>query len=137
MTKTTSSKAAGLDFSTIDITSAHDRGFEVQVRHPVTDEPLPAYVTLLGEESRAIQSFIRNAYNEAQRREDSATPTLEELEDHAISKLIAATVSWRGVQWGDEELECTPENCRRIYSNHRIRRQLLNEMAKDANFPLG
>lgn len=131
------SKSIGNDFASLDIGAAHDRGFEVEVLHPQTGAPLGSFITLLGEESDKVQAFMRKQINAELRKKGDSANTIEALEATAIEKLVVATVSWRGVNWGNEELDCTPENARKIYANKRIREQLFKEMADDANFPMG
>lgn len=126
-----------IDFAALDVGPAHERGIEVQIKHPVTKAPLDAFITVRGDESPTVMNWQRSQYNKDQRAKKDEPKTLEQLEAWIVDKLITATISWRGVGWGAEaEIECTPENMRKIYANKRIREQLLEAMGEEANFPL-
>jgi hypothetical protein len=135
MTKTT-----GTDFALLDMSAAHEKGTRIQLHHPQTEKPLPSWITLRGDESPEVQQFLRGEINAQIRRNakpDSAPQTIEDSIKAAVEKLTIATITWEGIEWGSEPMPCTPENCRKLYSQKWVREQLFKALEDEGNFPLG
>lgn len=134
MTKT------GTDFALLDMAAAHEKGVRVQLRHPITDKPLPSFVTLRGDESAPVQAFLRGEINAQIRRNakpDSEPQMIEDSIAAAVEKLVVATISWEGIEWAGEPMECTPDNCRKLYAQKWLREQLFKAVEAEGNFSLG
>jgi len=55
-------------------------------------------------------------------------PTYEELEDEALELIVACTVSWTGL-----ELDCTPENARKVYADFPLIRTQVEDAVQSAH----
>jgi len=130
-------KAKAINFEALDLGTAHERGFRFNFKHPQTGDDLDAWVRVRGEESPVVQAFLEAEFDRERRRKDDDPTPLADLSGHAVEKATVATIEWGNVAWGDEQLECTPENCRKIYSNKAFRAQVLEAITTEANFPLG
>lgn len=125
------------DLSTLDTISACDQGAEIEIRHPATNAATGIFITVLGKDSSVFKAFSRAKTNarlnrdamNARRGKDSASRTVEDIEQENLELLAACTVTWRTVVAGKggaveskpviflkgEELSCTPENSIRVY----------------------
>lgn len=134
MTKT------GTDFALLDMAAAHEKGVRVQLAHPITDKPLPSWITVRGDESAQVQAFLRSEINAQIKRQAKPDPEPQLIEDSiaaAIEKLVVATISWEGIEWAGEPMECTPDNCRKLYAQKWLREQLFKAVEAEGNFLLG
>lgn len=138
-----SKPTAGVDLNAIDTVAASNRGAEIQLKHPVTLEPMPAYITVLGKDSDAFKQTFRKKVNGRIAREAIAKkrgqnvepPTIEDGEEDAIDLLVACTVGWRGLMRGDQAIEFSPEAARDLYrSTEWIRTQVDTAIADLALF---
>lgn len=144
-------KNTGTDFALLDPRVAHERGKKIQLKHRDTGEPLETWITVRGSQSQPIQQFLRNLINDDWKRDhklklmalrgldapDDEAPTIEEKIEVAIARATAATITWEGVRFGNEQLECTPANCRRLYEIDWVRGQVLDAVDDEGNFSLG
>ena len=121
------------DIAELDTTKACDRGAEMELVHPVTGEPLGIYITILGKDSTVFREHIREAVNDRLRREqlarkrgkDLEPETVEKSELEAIELLTLCTKGWRNMVMGGQELEFTPSNVRKVYTDYPwIRKQV-------------
>lgn len=55
----------------------------------------------------------------------------EQLDEEGLNLLVSCTVSWQNVMWGKEELECTPDNVRKLYTKHPFIREQVDEAIAD------
>lgn len=145
MTKTTT-----LDLASISAKAACNKGFDLELRHPVTDEPLGVFISVVGRESDAFQNHVRKRANAKLRdqfaaqqrgRKDDA-PTVESIESEAIDLLVACTTGWRTgdspvIEWAGEKLEYSEANARRLYSETWIRSQVDEAIGDLGNFMRG
>lgn len=144
MTKTT-------DLATFSTAAACEKGFDLELRHPVTREGLGVFITVAGQDSTAFRDHARRKANEALRRQfeakrrgkDADAPTMEQIEADAIELLVAVTLGWRTeaggksepvIVWAGDRLECTPDNARRLYRERFIREQVDEAVGDLANF---
>jgi hypothetical protein len=121
------------DIAELDTTKACDRGAEMELVHPVTAEPLGIFITILGKDSTVFREHIREAVNDKLRREqiarkrgkDLEPDTVEKSEQESIELLTLCTKGWRNMVMGGHELEFTPANVRKVYSEYPwIRKQV-------------
>lgn len=116
----------------------------LEIVHPGTGQVLrdedgvAVTITLHGPDSKAVKSVERAWTNKRLAegmRSKKATVSIEQIEDQAMAVDVAATVDWSGVAFDGEELECTPENIRKVYTRLPwIREQVEEFFNERANF---
>lgn len=120
-----------------------EAGQEFQVMLPEINEGTGAFITVRGGQSATVKKFARRKYSEAKHREmvakkrgkDVEEPSIEELEEMATESAAIRIISWRGFEEDGQVVECTPENVRRILTEHSwIRDQVITESDTLANF---
>ncbi|MGC4075473.1 MAG: hypothetical protein QM702_00245 [Rubrivivax sp.] len=94
---------------------------ELQLRHPVTAEPLQAWITLAGPEHDArkgIQWQLMRRRRAEFAEAGEIKPT-DPADDEAVELevLTATTLSWRGIAIGGAEVAFSAEACRRLYAD--------------------
>ena len=126
-----------MDFSTIDLAANAERGADVHIEHPVTEEPLyaddgqPITIRVLGQDSREFRAAVTALADKASKGKQS----VEKTEAAAIELLSRIVVKWHGIMWEGKALDCTPENVRMFLTKFPpIRRQIDNFVADRANF---
>lgn len=126
-------KNTGVDIGVFDTVSASNKGAEIELKHPVTKEPMGAFITVLGRDSDTFRQLIRRKVNAenarralAERRGKTADPkTVEEAEAEGIDLLVACTTGWRGLTSGGHPLPFTEDAARDLYTKSpEIRRQI-------------
>lgn len=105
-----------MDFSRLDTKPQADQGFEVQLRHFSTDEPLAAWVTVLGQDSDAYNAYIE----ERDRRwwklmDNKRKPVRPDTREETRELVVAMTTGWRDIELDGKPLPFNPENVRRFY----------------------
>lgn len=127
-----------VDLSIFDTTAACDKGFELQLVHPVSKDPLPVFITVVGKDSQAYKDHVRAKANQnlrrsfKQQRKAAEAPTIEEIEADAVALLVACTTGWRNVVLpGSGELPFNEENCTRIYTDFPAIRAQVDEAISD------
>ena len=126
------------DLSDLDTSVASDKGAEIEIRHPVTNEKTGIFITILGKHSEVFLEHTRHRVNERLRKEAAyersgkpvEMPTAEEIEESAVELLVLCTIGWRQetVQEGKivseasllykgEKLPFSIVNAKRIYTD--------------------
>jgi hypothetical protein len=127
----------GIDLTQFDTEIGAEAGFELQLLHPATGKPLPAWITVLGEDSTAYHAARQQALR-ARREQTLAGPNLEvAIEDQTVALLVAATKSWRGILENGAEVTCTPASAERLYRKRgwrAFREQVDQAIHHRANF---
>lgn len=117
-----------------------DKGATLTIVHPETEEPIEGMtITLLGQDSavyRKIQLAKQQAIlNRMAKGKKMVDLDAEKLAEDTIDDLVKLTVKWTGFEMNGEDLPCTPENCRMVYSDWPwIREQAQEFVANRANF---
>lgn len=114
---------ASFNLSALDTISACNKPVEIEIKD-ISGAPTGVFFSVLGKDSDVYRGRVRALADEALRRQASGKPAVEkidELERKNIDALVAATVGWRtGVlptlAWGDEQLEFSPDNARKVYA---------------------
>ncbi len=144
------------DLSSLDTVSACDAGTEIELRHPVTNQGLGVFITVVGRDSVIFREYLRERVNDDLRRaslakrrgKDEEIPTVEQGEQRGIELLTVCTLAWR---WGDspvfpfqkkgfpiEELAFNVPNVKRVYTELPAARKQVDEAIGDlANFMAG
>lgn len=127
-----------MDFSTIDLAAAADRGADCHLDHPVTGEPLytkegqPIVMRVLGADSREFRAAIAAA---AERNANKKRMSLDAAEAGAIDLLSKLVTGWKGIEWEGKALEFTLENVRMFLTKFPpIRQQIDQFIADRSNF---
>lgn len=133
---------AGIDFAAF--TESADAPRTMSVVHPSTGETLtftdaegheaPVTITLHSLDSAAAQAAKRDSQRRRMRG-GLAKLTPEKLEAEGIALLAAVTVSWAGITWKGEALDCTPANAVMLYEQARWLRAQVDEFVSErANY---
>ena len=107
-----------LDFAT------GDEPIEMQVQHPVTGGALNGtrlwlYGPDTPQHSKALQEVRRQARKRVMK---SGKRALIEDDDEATGIMVLAhcVARWEGIALEGQELDCTPENVRRVFSHPKV-----------------
>lgn len=143
-------KTATIDLASISAKEACNKGYELELRHPVSFEPLGVFISVVGRESDAFQRHVRSRANTklreqfaAQRRgKQDEPPTVENIEGEAVELLAVCTTAWRTgdkptVTIAGEELAFSEANARRLYAEGWIRAQVDEAVGDLGNFMPG
>lgn len=123
-----------MDLSTLNAADASETTFDLELKHPVTNEPLGLFISHKGMQSRAVLDVSRRQGNELLRKsfkarrggKDEEAPTIEEGGKRAAKLLAAATVGWfemkdgkkiEGFDFGGDRLSFSPAEAERLYDN--------------------
>ncbi|KVT92709.1 hypothetical protein WK60_14055 [Burkholderia ubonensis] len=128
-----------ISIADLDLSSASDTGHEFEVISPKTRKGLGVFITVLGDHSEKVTTFIRKHQN-AKRREFALSArkgrpsddvdTVEDDEAFVVEACIVRVTGWRGLAE-----EFSEANARLLFTTNReIRRQVLEESANLANF---
>lgn len=143
MTTDTKTKPAAFDFTDLDIATAAETPFEFELEHPDTKDGLGVFISVIGAESETFQTYMRQEGNRARKRafetqrKGKSEPTTMEEDDEALTKAIAVCIKgWRTgsepvIVWGQDRLECTPDNTFRWLKRFRWAREQVNKATGD------
>jgi hypothetical protein len=138
-----------LDLATLNTSDACEVVHELELRHPVTDEPLGLFISHKGMNAAAVQKVARTQGNEilrkqfaSQRKGKEETPTIEEGSKRTAKLLAVATTGWfameggkrvEGLPFGKDRLMFSPDEAERLYDNpgYRWLRDQLDEAVGD------
>lgn len=143
------------DLGQLDTTTACETTHELELKHPVTNEPLGMFIEHRGSDSAEVMAITRRQTNELLRRsftaqrkgKDDEPETIESLTDRGTRVLVAATVAWfqrdskgkrvEGFEFGEGRMAFTPEAAADLYSRPGftwLRRQLDEAVGDLGNF---
>lgn len=125
--------AKGVDLAQYSVAARAEDGSWMQPNDPV-GAPLDCRILVHGEDSRAYAQAMNRiadmrADRQRQRRRVDTT-----YDDVQMAELILArflTVDWEGIEEKGVPLECSDENKRRIYSQHRWLAEQVVAFARD------
>lgn len=127
----------------IDTVAACDAGAEIELLHPVTNEPTGMFVSVVGRDSTVFQGLIAKAADAerrrvfaAQKRGKVAEPKpYADSQREAVEMLAAATKGWRNVVLDGAELEFSEANAIKFYSKRpAFKTQIDEAIANLENF---
>ena len=127
------------DLSTLDTTSACDKGAEIELHHPVSNVPLGMFITLIGKDSKEFRDFTRDKTNTRLRKDamaqkrgkDPEIRTVEAIEAENIELLVLCTKGWRGIKLDGEELPFTVQNAIKVYKTYPFIYEAVNSAIGD------
>ena len=114
------------DLSTLDTTSACDKGSKIELHHPVSNVPLGMFITLIGKDSKEFRDYTRDKTNTRLRKDamaqkrgkDPEIRTVEAIEAENIELLVLCTKGWRGFIDDDgNEVPFNVQNAIFMYKN--------------------
>jgi hypothetical protein len=129
-----------MDLATLDLESAAERGFELELRHPATAAPLGAFITVYGADSEVYQNALadlQRAIVEEFQASGKAGRPRERVRQDKVDLAVAATKTWRNVTLDGVELAPTQDNFRKLYGRKGmgwIREQVDAAVENRANF---
>ena len=135
----TDTKAKPIDLANLDLAAPADKGYELELLHPVTKAPLGTFISLVGKESTVFRDHVRRSTNERLRKQafnqrrgkDTDTPTIEKIEADAIELLAACTTNWRGVTYKGADLPFSNANAKTLYTDLPWIREQVDEAIGD------
>lgn len=131
-------KAKAFNLKALDTTEACNKPFEVEIRN-INGQPTGFFISVLGAHSTVYRNIVRVMADEALRKQASgkvSAENIDKLEAKNIDALVAATVGWRVgdsnvIELGDEQLEFTPANVRKVYEQLIPVREQVSEAIND------
>lgn len=131
-----------MDLATLDTKKGSEEGFEFQVTHPKTGEPLEIWITVQGMDSEQFQSTIKAQQRKrmdrlTRRKAQAITP--DEIEAEGYDLLATITIGWRtGEKFtldGQPFPAFSKAAAKQLYARFRwIREQVDEAMGDRANF---
>lgn len=104
------------------------------------DEGNVATITLYGPDSTQLKSAQRSFMDKALKngtRRKKLNMSAEQIEAQSLDILVAATADWENIAFGDEELDCTPANVRKVYTQVPFIREQVEEFINERSNFLG
>ena len=125
---------SGFNLASLDTISACNKPFEVEIK-TISGMPTGFFISVLGKDSDTYRNIVRSMADETMRRQatgKNADTSLEKMEKKNIDALVAVTTGWRfgngnAVPLGEESLEFSPANARRVYTEILPVRQQVQE----------
>ena len=115
----------------------HDKGAEINILHPVTEEPTDIFIKVVGVDSKRWRK------GKAEVAKKLGKMKAEEIQDYDMDSLsseclAAATIGWRGVEKKGKEIEFSESECAKLYQFSPFVYHQVNEfIAKRVNFTKG
>lgn len=118
------------DFDSLDTVTAANQGVDVEILHPVTEEPTGLIITVCGEDSdryadetkKQQKKKLHDAMIKGKR---SGKFDLDVKEEDTINLLVAVTLGWKTktgspVALGGREMPFSPENVAEVYRKYPV-----------------
>ena len=117
-------KTKSVDLASLDLTAAAEKGFDLELLHPVTKEPLGTFISIVGKDSATFRNHVRKTGNERLRKQaanqrrgaEVEVPTIEKIEADAVELLAVCTTGWRNLNFRGVELPFSTVNAKVIYT---------------------
>ncbi|MDI6742661.1 MAG: hypothetical protein QMD11_07965 [Smithella sp.] len=135
-----------IDLASLDTIKGSNKGFDVWICHPSTNEDLGIIIHVLGKDSdeyqqiiyaqndKRVEMKIKNAGTYLTRRGYAGIST-EEVAQGGIELLAGCTKSWSGVVLDGISIDCTYDNAIMIYKRFPwIKEQVDTAIGDRANF---
>jgi hypothetical protein len=131
-------KAKAIDLRSLDTAAACDKGFELELVHPITKAPLGQFISVVGKDSAAFRDHVRRSANDRLRKQammqrrgkDADVPTVEQIEAEAVDLLVACTTGFRDVDYGGP-FEFNEANAKKLYTEQAWVRAQVDEAIGD------
>lgn len=111
------------DLGTLDLTTACNKPYKLELVHPMTKEPLGMYIYVLGRESDVFQSLINESINtdrrlaamRAKQGKDPVLKTIEQDRQDSVELYAHATTAFEELNFNGP-LSYTFDNAVKLYS---------------------
>lgn len=126
-----------MDLNSLNLTENAEKGVELTLRHPVTDEPLDIVLTVAGSDSKRYKRASHRVQNRVMGRGRNKI-TAEKLEANGLEVLSECVINWKNVEDSelfDKKPQCTPENIQKFFTRHQWAKEQVDAFVADrANF---
>ena len=139
-----SKKNEAFDLGSIDTVAACNKGFEVELKHPATKEPLGIFWSVLGSDSDTVREYTKEKINTNLRKEAAARKkggepdvrTVQDFERDSVEFLTICSVGWRTgesntIKFRGEDLEFNVPNAKKVLTDMPWIRKQLDEAIND------
>lgn len=139
-----------MDLSNLDTSALAEAGAELLLTHPDTGEPLldeatgeSVTITVLGKDSKSYRQKshelssrqLNKRIGAAQNGQGKIKINTVELDNNVLELLAFSTREWKHIQVGKQELPCTFDNAKMLYTRFPwIREQVDAFVADRANY---
>lgn len=109
---------------------------DLAIYHPVSGMDLGIRIKVCSPDSERYQKLEREIKNRAlvqARKQKNNQLSMEAIEESSMNLLVGSVVSWDGVVWGGQPLECTQENIRQLFEQFPFIRRQVDEFIGDAS----
>lgn len=127
-----------MDITKFDVKAAADRGAELHLLNPTTDEPLygddgkPVTIRLLGKDSREFRAALGEM---AEKQVGKKRTTLAAAETSGIELLARVTTGWHNLGNAEGPIKFSVDAARELYRNSPWIKEQVDEFVADrANF---
>jgi hypothetical protein len=96
----------------------------------------PVTITLLRQSSELVAKYLRDKAQRLATEHGGDAPKVDPGEN-MLNIAVFCTQSWKNLYLGTEQLECTPENVRKLYTDPRLSwlyQQVVVHIAKADNY---
>lgn len=91
-----------IDLAKLNAAEASEATFDLELRHPVTEEPTGLFISLVGLHSAEVRrvkdaqvnDILRRNFEAQRKAKDAKAPTVEEGQKRTSKLLASATVGW-------------------------------------------
>lgn len=142
-------KSKGMDLQALDTLALSNRGIEITIFNPKTDEDTDIKIRILGQDSdeyrkwqrksaaQNMDTILRQATGGGKKREAQET-MIETAEERIPEQLAATTLGWSGVIRDGAEFPYSRANAIWLYTNYPlVRDQVLAAQRERSNFLAG
>lgn len=112
----------GFNLARLDTIAACNKPVEVEIKD-TAGTSTGIFISILGKDSDAVRGRLRDFADEEMNGDAFGRGGSESDagQRRMIETVVAATTGWRdgdkpSLEWGDERLEFTPDNARRVYA---------------------
>jgi hypothetical protein len=124
-----------MDLKQLDTKQRSNEGVMMDIVYPGSGEATGVRIRVAGIDSDRFNEFARQRSKQAVQHAASGGKKEEDSEDYAVDLLAACTIDWEGVEYDGQELECTRENAKWVYTEFpAIRRQVNRFIMQERNF---
>ena len=123
-----------MDLANFDLQAAADKGAELHLENPITEEPIftedgkPVKIRVLGADSKEFRAAISDL---AERYQGKKKTNMRAAEAHAVELLARVTVGWDNIIWEGETLKFSRENARMLYRERKWVREQVDAFVGD------
>lgn len=122
------------ELSKLYTAQAHEEGAEVQLRDPVTREPIDAWILVRGVDSKSF----RETQRKMKRSIIEAVREKRDLAEDEFDLLVECSIGWRGFEDNGKPVKFTKEAVRTLYENSPAIAQQIDSFILDRrNFTKG